>query len=344
MMNANEINISLIIVTYNAAGFIADCLQSVGLQSCTKFETIIVDNNSSDNTVSIIETEFPWAKVYRSNDNLGFTGGVLLGYKYAIGEYIALLNPDTRANRFWLENLLKAIESNDKIGSCASLLLRWGTDIVDTAGDGCTRAGKGFKYGDGEKAELYNQERYVFGACGGAVLYRRKMLNEIGFFDNDFFLLHEDTDISFRAQLAGWDCLYVPTAIVEHKVSASIGHKNAFAVYYSVRNSDRVWLKNMPLLLIILTLPEKLLSDICSFIYLGILYKQWRTIIKAKTNVFTSIPALIRQRIEIQRHRRVTIRHLLSILIPFFSKSYLCKNILPKLKLKSSSFGGGETD
>lgn len=336
-------DVSLIIVTYNAEEFIADCLTSVREQSWSSFETIIVDNNSKDKTTKIIAAHFPWVKLIESEENLGFTGGVQLGYSCSRGKYIALLNPDTRADRSWLANLVSAMETDDKCGICASLMLKWGTQLVDTAGDGCTRAGKGFKIGHNEPAELHQITREVFAACGGAVLYRRKMLDEIGFFDQDFFLLHEDTDLGFRARLAGWTCRYVHNAVVEHRVSASIGYKTPLAVYHSVKNSDIVWLKNMPGLLLLITFPEKLLSDIASSIYLGLVHGRIKEYLKAKMFVAKNLMNIIAKRKDVQRKKKISNKQIYQLLTPFLSIKHLrmlWKEKCSEIKYFSQSGGG----
>ncbi len=315
--------ISLILVTYNAEEFIIDCLISVQGQSYTFFETIIVDNASTDKTTDIIETNFPWVKLIKSEINLGFACGVNLGYAHSKGEFIALLNPDAKADRNWLGNLISAINANTKCGICASLMLKWGTQIVDTAGDGCTRAGKGYKIGHNQPADRFSESRDVFTACGGAALYRRSMIEEIGFFDPDFFLLHEDTDLGFRARLAGWNCRYVHDAVVEHKVSASIGYKSSLAVYHSVKNSDQVWLKNMPIWLLLLSFPEKLLSDVASLIYLGIIHKRLNEYLKAKKYILKNIFKIIVKRRDVQDKKAIGSIQLFKMITPFFSFKYL---------------------
>ncbi|ACV64811.1 glycosyl transferase family 2 [Desulfofarcimen acetoxidans DSM 771] len=316
-------NVSLIIVTYNAEKFIADCLLSVNKQNYTCFETIVVDNASNDNTVNLIKTGFSWARLVESQQNLGFTGGVHLGYSIAKGKYIALLNPDTRADKEWLGNLLTVMERDDECGICASLMLKWGTQLIDTAGDGCTRAGKGFKIGNDQPAKFYQETREVFAACGGAVLYRRKMIEEIGFFDNSFFLLHEDTDLCFRARLAGWKCMYVHNAMVEHKVSSSIGYKTPLAVYHSVKNSDMVWLKNMPGHFLFLTIPEKVISDLASLIYLGIIHHRLKDYLKAKWYIVRNLKNIITARSEMQKKINKHGKLVFQQLTPFLSNKFI---------------------
>lgn len=344
MLNNKVIpDVSLIIVTYNAEKFIHDCLISVKSQRYTSYETIVVDNNSIDNTVEIIKNHYPWVKLICSQENLGFTGGVNLAYFYSSGRYIALLNPDTKADSQWLSNLIHAMSEDEELGICASLMIKWGTNLVDTAGDGCTRAGKGFKIGHNEPAELYQENKEVFAACGGAALYRQDMIKDIGFFDQNFFLLHEDTDISFRANLAGWKCKYIHNAVVEHRVSASIGYKSSLAVYHSIKNSDQVWLKNMPGLLLFVTLPEKIISDIASFIYLGIIHRKFREYLKAKLYVSTNLAIILKNRKNVQNKMRISNSTLLKRLTSFWARNYFWANVKAKKdEFKQKALPGGD--
>ncbi len=336
--------VSLIIVTYNAEDFIADCLLSVQQLNFDGFETIIIDNASKDKTCQIIESHFKWVKLIKSDKNLGFAGGVNLGYSYSKGKYIALLNPDTRVENNWLSNLVYVMNENDNYGICASLMLQWGTQAIDTAGDGCTRAGKGYKIGHNQPVDFYGENRDVFTACGGAALYRRSMIEEIGFFDSDFFILHEDTDLGFRAMLTGWKCRYVHDAIVEHRVSASIGYKTSLAVYHSVKNSDMVWLKNMPTLFLFLTIPEKLLSDLASFFYLGLLHRKYKEFLLAKLYVGKKICEIIAKRKRIQRQKKISNKQLWQLLTPFLSAKYLKKIVQDKHHELTFTRSGGESN
>ena len=151
-----------------------------------------------------------------------------------------------RPDEKWLEELVRQMDRDSRIGVCASKLMVYNSNRIDSAGDGYTRTLKGFKHGEGEESNKFNEQKFVFGACAGAALYRKEMLEQIGFLDEDFFLIHEDTDLNFSAQLAGWKVLYVPTAMVHHKVRSSIGIMSDMAVYYTLRNNEFVRIKNVP--------------------------------------------------------------------------------------------------
>ena len=297
------IRVSVIIVNYNGKGLITDCLKSLERQSFKDFEVIIVDNNSLDGSQYEIQRFLkkrsiaPFIKLISLDRNLGFAGGNIEGLKYTgNSEYIALLNNDTEPDGRWLEELTKAIENRPLVGICASKLIVYGTNLIDSAGDGFSTSLKGFKRGEGETISSYNKGEYVFGACAAAVLYRRNMIEEIGFLDEDFFLIHEDTDLNLRAQLYGWKAIFVPTAIVYHKVRSSIGKMSPKAVYYSLRNSELVRIKNIPLTLFLRCLPVFLLGMVSEFLYLAIKYKHPVLYFKAKLDAVKMFPIMLKKR------------------------------------------------
>ncbi len=189
-------------------------------------------NGSTDLSVQLVRERFPEVRIIELAENRGFAGGNIEGFKACTGDCIALINHDTHADERWLENLLQPMIDDSRLGTCASKLIMSGTRSINSAGDGLTVAGVGFNRGLWRDQSRYNDPELVFGGCGAAVLYRREMLEEVGFLDEDFFLYDEDDDLNFRAQLAGWKCLYVPSAIVSHQVSATTGRRSDLHVYY----------------------------------------------------------------------------------------------------------------
>jgi len=325
--------VTLIVVNYNGKDFVIDCLEALGAQSFKDFEIVIIDNGSSDG--SLIEIQkllkesmiIPLVKIVSLEKNIGFAGGNLEGLRHANSEYIALLNNDTEPHESWLEQLVTAMDSNPNIGICASKLIAYGTDIIDSAGDGFSTSLKGFKRGELEIFHLYDKREYIFGACAGAALYRRKMIEEVGFFDEDFFLIHEDTDLNFRAQLEGWKVLYVPTAIVHHRVRSSIGPMSDTAFYYTLRNSELVRIKNIPLGVFIKCLPEFLIGVLTEFIYFAIKHKRLGLYFKAKMDAIRLLPRMLKKRAVIMKNRKVNNKHLLSIITQVWQKDFLVTKI-----------------
>jgi GT2 family glycosyltransferase len=325
--------ITVIVVNYNGNGLLRGCLQALERQSLVDFEAVIVDNASSDSSVYEIkeflqETSLVHrVKVIPVGRNLGFAGGNIEGLKYAAGDYIALLNNDTEPDERWLEELVRAMDTDPEIGICASKMIVHGTDIIDSAGDMFSTALKGFGAGEKQKSFLYNERKYVFGACGGAALYRRKMIEEIGFFDGDFFLIHEDIDLNFRAQLNGWKALYAPAAIVYHRVRSSIGHMSDMAVYYTLRNSEFVRMKNVPLVIFIRCFPEFIIWTITEFAYFVLKHKKLRLYFKAKIDALRMFPWMLKKRSVIMKNRKVSYKYLLGMMTPLWQKDFLLAKI-----------------
>lgn len=160
----------------------------------------------------------------------------------------------------------------------------------------------------------------VFGACAAAASYRKSMLDEIGFFDEDFFAIGEDIDLSFRAKLAGYKCVYVPEALVYHKVSGTIGVESTFQVYQSRRNVEYVYFRNMPILLIYLTFPVHILYNLLTLIH-AIMNGKLTWFLKAKRDFLLHFTNVRQKRIEIQRRRKIS----LSDLFFSFSRTYLLR-------------------
>ena len=330
--------ISLIIVNYNGRDLITNCLKGLEDQSFKNFEIIIIDNGSIDGSLNEIKKYLdrssiaPFIKLISLNENAGFGGGNLEGLKHACGEYIALLNNDTEPDGRWLEELVKAMYNDPKVGICASKLIVYGTDIIDSAGDGFSTSLKGFKRGEGEGIFLYNKMENIFGACAGAALYRRKMIEEIGFFDEEFFLIHEDTDLNFRAQLHGWKVLYVPTALVYHKVRSSIGHMSDMAVYYTLRNSEWVRIKNIPMSLILKCMPMLGLGIMTEFLYFAIKHRRLVLYFKAKYDAIKMLPMMMEKRRVNLKGMRVDSKGLRRMMTPVFGKN-IFRNKLKKFLL-----------
>lgn len=334
--------VSIIVVTYNNADVIGACLQALLRQSFCFFEVLLVDNASQDETLAVVERdrgEFAARnislQVLPQGVNFGFAGGNRLGVEAALGEMLVLLNPDTEAAAGWLQNLVEAAAADASVGIAASKLLVYDSGKIDSAGDGCMTSGRGFKRGEGQEASLYARQEYVFGACGGAMLIKKTVLKDVGFLDERFFLIYEDVDFCFRSRLAGWKTLFVPSAIVYHKVRTSICHLSDIAVYYSVRNAKLVWLKNMPLALVLRYLHHVLLQEVLSFFYFCVKHQKWRAFWQAQWSVVQELPGVLRQRKKIQERKRLTVRELDQELTSLFQKELFKKKICKFFGLKS---------
>ncbi len=241
-----DVKISVVIPNWNGERFLKGCLQSLREQTFRSFEVILVDNASSDGSVALVEKEFPEVKVVKLSRNLGLTGGANAGIRVAQGRVIALLNNDAEAHPCWLEALWEALEKHPEAGMAASKLLLYDRrDVINSAGDFYRIDGVPGNRGVWEKdLGQYDREEYVFGACGGAAAYRKAMLEEIGLFDEEMFMYCEDVDLAWRAQIAGYKCIYTPRAIAYHRLSATGGGK--LASFYNGRNFIYVLAKDYP--------------------------------------------------------------------------------------------------
>ncbi len=304
--------VSCVIVNYNGRELLADCLGSLRRQSRAPDEIVLVDNASTDGSLRLVRERFSdQVRVVASPENLGFAAGCNRGWRESNGELVAFLNNDIVLDPDWLARLLE--HDTPRWGSWASLIVFHDSGLVDSAGDGMAVIGAGYKIGHGEPPGGHLRERPVFGPCGAAALYRRRLLEETGGFDEDFFLVHEDSDLNLRAQLLGHRCLFVPAARVRHRVNTSIGTFSETYVYYGHRNSEAVFWKNMPPTLLLLYLPERILFDLAALLYF-LRRRRGRAFARAKLDFLRSLPAVWRKRREVQRGRKLSARQLRGLL------------------------------
>ncbi|HZQ08966.1 MAG TPA: glycosyltransferase family 2 protein, partial [Anaerolineae bacterium] len=187
--------ISVVIVNYNGVRWLERCLSSLGAQTYRSFEIILVDNASTDDSCTLVSKNFPNVILIKSATNVGFAAGNNLGIRAAKGDAIATLNTDTLVEADYLEKLSVPLYTSPRIGACAPLMLEMEhPDIVDAAGLRVDRFGLAWNIGAGQRAEWFQTGGEVYGACAGAALYQRAMLDEIGLFDDDYFGFYEDAD------------------------------------------------------------------------------------------------------------------------------------------------------
>ncbi|MGD9145399.1 MAG: glycosyltransferase family 2 protein [Anaerolineae bacterium] len=237
---------SVVIPNWNGVHHLPVCLDALQDQSYPHIEVILVDNGSTDGSQALVREQYPEVRLLALERNLGLTGGNNAGFRTARGEILISLNNDTEAHPDFVEALMTALQEHPEAGMVAAKMLLFDRrDHIHSAGDGYGSNGIPFNRGVWEKDEgQYDEPGWVFGGCGGAVAYRRTMLDDIGLFDEAFFMYCEDVDLNWRAQLAGWRCWYTPQAVVYHKLSATGG--GPIASYYTGRNTLWVIAKNYP--------------------------------------------------------------------------------------------------
>ncbi len=261
--------VTVVIPNYNGLKFLETCLDAMERQTMKEVETIVIDNGSSDDSVSFMEANYPWVTIVRMKENTGFDHAVNEGIKLAKAPYVLLLNNDTEVEPLFVESLYKAIDASEDIFSVSSKMLNFkDRDIMDDAGDGYSVIGWQFQRGVGRHEMYYTKPSRVFSACAGAAIYRKNVFEEIGYFDENHFAYLEDIDIGYRAKVYGYKNMYCPEARVYHVGSGSSGSKyNDFKVSLSSRNSIYLVYKNMPLLQIIINIPALFLGIFVKWLF-----------------------------------------------------------------------------
>jgi GT2 family glycosyltransferase len=307
--------VTIIIVNWNGRALLSECLESLRKQKFRDFETLLVDNGSSDGSVDWVKHHYPEIRIISLSKNTGFCIANNIGYSQAKTKYVALLNNDAVAHPLWLQNLVNGLETHEQAGSAASKILHHGNpNVIDRAGDAYTNAGVGLLRGRGMPSKAYDEPQWVFGACAAAALYRKSMIEDIGFFDEDFFLIYEDVDLSFRAQLNAYKCLYIPNAIVYHKSSSTIVRDSHISIYYGHRNLEWVYLKNMPFVLLMETLLLHIFHAVGSVFYFSS-KGNVKSIVRAKIDAFKQLKKILIKRREIQRNIKINNAYLRDLLV-----------------------------
>lgn len=310
------VRVSVVIPNWNGAEELPACLDSL-LAQTLKPEIIVVENGSTDRSKEILYSSYPQVTVIPLPFNTGFAAGVNVGLRHSAAsgyDFSALLNNDAVVDKKWLKYLVDAAESNPKAGIITCKMINDTGEYLDSTGDTYTVWGLPYPRGRREaNTGKYDNSREVFGASGGASLYRHKMLAEIGLFDEDFFAYYEDIDISFRAQLAGWRVIYEPKAFVYHHIGATSAKVKGFATYQTMKNLPWIMVKNVPRELLIKIFPRLTLAYTL-FFGRAISRGQGWPALKGFCVMVLWLPKKIRQRRKIQKARKVSIRYINSIL------------------------------
>jgi GT2 family glycosyltransferase len=220
---------------------VREALAEVGAQG----QTIVADNGSTDHSAELIARELPDVRWIQLEGNNGFPAAVNAGLEHATAEWVLLLNNDATIDRHAIRRIMDRPIPDD-VGTIA-MQMRFTArpDVVNSAGLGVDVLGITYdRYLGAPAGGPGTEPAEVFGACGGAALYRRAMLEQIGRFDGDYFLYFDDADVAWRSRMAGWRALYVPDALVWHDHSATTRHGSSFKYFYVGRSRVRLLAKN----------------------------------------------------------------------------------------------------
>jgi len=307
---------SIVIPNWNGLQLLPACLDSLRAQTCRHFEVLVVDNASTDGSVALVQRNYPEVQLITLSTNQGFSGAVNAGIARAQGSLISLLNQDVEIDAHWLEQMASTAYRHPEAGAIASkIMLMSRRDHFHSAGDHYRVDGIPVNRGVWQKDQgQFDVETEVFAACGGAATYRRQVFQQIGNFDEAFFMYCEDVDLAWRHQLAGWRTVYSPGAIAFHHLSASGG--GVTASYYTGRNTIYVIIKNVPAALLHKHWP-------------AMLARQWniardaleawrgaaaRARLRGQLAGFLTWPRMLGKRRAIQRTRRVSLAYIESLL------------------------------
>jgi GT2 family glycosyltransferase len=312
----DKLRTAVVVPNWNGMDSLGACLDSLKGQS-EKNQIIVVENASTDGSVEFTEEKYPEAILVRHAKNLGFTGGVNSGIKKAIefeAEYVALLNNDAIADAEWLKNLVAFLEENKKAGIATSKICDDKKTHLDSTGDIYTTWGLPYPRGRGEEfSDKHDKDIWVFAASGGASLYRIKMLEEIGLFDDDFFAYYEDVDLSFRAQLAGWKVGFVPAALAYHQIGATSSKMKGFTTYQTMKNLPMLMWKNVPFRLLPTVVPRFYIAYNAFYVSAAGRGQLWPAVRGELAFVLKS-PRKFYQRRQIQKKRKVSDEYIKSML------------------------------
>jgi GT2 family glycosyltransferase len=294
---------SVIIVVFNGRRYVETCLESVLADIGGMTEVIVVDNASMDGSASIIRNQFPGVRFIPNTSNLGFAAACNQGAELAAGRYLLFLNQDTQVQPGWLAGLVQSLEEHPSAGMATSkLLFMQHPELINACGLEVHFTGLTFLRGLGERAEAYAKPGNVFAVSGASFAVRRELWEELGGFDSELGMYYEDTDLSWRAQLAGYAAVYNPDSVICHD-QAQV--PSASALYYSFRNRAVVFLSNWSAVAMVLLTPGLVLTELVEWAYALLL---GRTALRSKLQAWgwllTHFPAMYQRRKRVQQTRR----------------------------------------
>lgn len=297
--------LSVVIVNYNSGDRLPRILSALDRQTFTDFETIIVDNASSDRSAEISAEHSHLVTVKMSPVNTGFAGGVMMGARLARGEWLVVLNPDAYPEADWLEALIKAARNYGPDTLLGSVQLCEGEpEKLDGLGDVYHVSGVAWRGGFGKSAALIPEtDREIFAPCFAAAAMHRERFLDLGGLDQDFFCYHEDVDFGYRHRLAGGWAVLVHDAIVHHEGSGITGRYSEFTVFHGIRNRMWTMAKNTPAVLLPIVIPAYLFFS-AGFLLRSFMLHIGKPYMRGFWAGLEGLPRMIRKRREIDRIRR----------------------------------------
>jgi GT2 family glycosyltransferase len=329
-MNATAMTpkVTIVIPNWNTQNWLPGCLNGLRAQTYQNFQILLVDNGSTDTSIAFVGENYPEVEILAFNQNRGFASAVNAGIKQSHSEYVALLNADTVPQPTWLGDLVEILEKNPSdVGGVASKMLSLRDPrIIDDAGNTFSWYGSACKRGQHQSIEMYTQLEEIFSISGGASLYRRAFLEDVGYFDESFISYLEDVDLGLRGRLFGYRYLYAPTANVWHQWSGSRIPRPRY-VYLCTRNRLALLLKNIPWWLLLKHSPTLLYGQL----YFLLVYKKPFYSLAGMISFTIALPRLLRQRWVIQKRKTISNKVLEAMLSTELGEPALTEIIKAKL-------------
>jgi GT2 family glycosyltransferase len=319
--------IAVLIVNWNGGALLNRCLAALAAQQRQADRIVVVDNASTDNSLSQAADQLSGVELLRLPTNAGFARANNLAAQAAGGvDALALLNPDAFPEPGWLEALERAAVREPGVAAFASQMRLDGTpDVLDGAGDSYHVSGRAWRNGHGfPVAGWPAADADVFAPCAAAALYRRTAFEEAQGFDERYFCYFEDVDLGFRLRLLGHRSLYVHDAVVRHVSSAMSGYRSDFAVYHGERNMVWTFVKNMPAPLFWLYLPQHLALNLAALAYYP-WRGQGRAAWRAKIDALRGLRPALQSRTAVQRARRANARSIRRALSHGLARPYVAR-------------------
>jgi GT2 family glycosyltransferase len=256
---------SIVIVNTNELHHLRKCLPSLARQQYPNSEILVVDNASTDGSIEYVTSEFPRIRWVQNAANLGYAAANNAGFRHARGDYVVVLNPDTMVEPDWLCELVAEMEVHPEVGlATPKILIMDNPDRINACGNEISFTGLTSCRGLNQPASNFQQAETVSAISGAAFIIKRSVLDQIGGFDEDFFIYYEDTDLSLRAMLAGYTCLFVPTSIVYHKYAFRFSPRKG---YYQERNRYYSLLRTLRWRTLLVLLPNLLIAELLAWGY-----------------------------------------------------------------------------
>ncbi len=331
--------VSVIIVNFNGQKWLKKCFDSLLNQTYKNFEIIFVDNNSSDDSIDFLETNYKdkRIKIIKHKENSGFAGGNNIGIKEAKGEYLYLLNNDTWVEKDIIEKTIKFFEKSDKIATIQTKIQLMNEDNkIDSAGSFWSNSTLLYHYGSNKSADLekYNQTYKVFSTKAASVFMRKSVLDEIGAFDDDFWAYYEETDLNHRMWISGYECWYYPVSTCYHAEKGTSSKFNNHVIqFHNFKNKIMSFIKNFSgfYLFYVLFIHLIIMIGLSLFWLVKGKNKHFLALYKAVWWNILHINKNIKKRLEIQANRKLSDKKINKYLLREPNLDYYIKLLNGKL-------------